>query len=121
MDQGHELWIYKVVGWLSASIATAAGSLAGWMYRRYRRDRKLLHELKRKMDEVDSIRRQTQDGQRAMIRLEHVDERLDTLAAAVETVVERQDAIECAQHDMRNDLTEIKTDVKWLCQQWSRR
>lgn len=116
-----ELWIWKAVSWLAASIATATSSVLALMYRRYHKDRRYLLELRRKMEEVDEIRAFTEDGRKSLRRLDAMDARMDTMASAIETLVERDETLEHNQNAMQNVLSEIKTDVKWLCKEWQRK
>lgn len=46
-----------------------------------------------------------------------MDNRVSTLAEAIETIIERQDHAEEEQQSQRILLTEIKTDVGWIRQE----
>lgn len=115
MDRPSDETIWQMVAGVASAIVAAVLSLLGIQYRTYRKDRRTLYTLRREMDEVNVIRQRTDDGRRALSHIDQLTARIDTLAIALETVVERQDHSEENQTAMLTTLSKIdeKTDMMW--------
>jgi len=90
----HDIFWREWLAAITSVIATIATGLTGWMFSRYVKDRERLTTVETRADKADL--------------------RMDTIAEGLESVIERQDEMHGTQEDMRNDVTEIKTDVKWI-------
>ena len=114
MDAPTPETIWKIIAGVVSTIVAACLSVLGIQYNRYQRDRHTLLELKRKMAELDAIRAKTDDGRTPLAVLERLGDRLNTMATALETVIERQDASDERQNTMALSVGKTETNVEWI-------
>lgn len=107
LPTGETLW--KIVAAVAGSISAALLGALGIQIKSFRKDRRSIRELRRKMAEIDKIREYTQDGRRAVEGMEDINRQMFA-------ITRRQDHLESNQHDMQLLLREIHTNVGWLRQ-----
>lgn len=91
---GDQHWLTEWLGAAATTLGAAAVGVGSWVTRQYHRDRTRLANLE--------------------TRTVHLDDRVNTLASAVDDVIERQDRAEATQNSHSVLLAEIKTDVSWI-------
>lgn len=100
MAQEHGSWLADYLGHVLTALGSALAAVFGgvwWVVKKYQADRRRCLRLQIHVDKMDT--------------------RVSTLAEAIETIIERQDAADKEQQSQRILLTEIKTDVGWIRQE----
>ena len=94
MADANQHWLTEWLGAAATTLGAAAVGIGSWVTRQYHRDRSRLTKL-----ETQTV---------------HLDDRVNTLAAAVDDVIDRQDRAEVTQNSHSVLLAEIRTDVSWI-------
>lgn len=114
MEQQQTEFLGRLVEYGGYAFGAVATALMGGMWRRYSKDRSRLANLERQMKDLADMRTRTDDGRKPIDGLQAMEERLNTLASALDDVVIRQDASDRQHTDVLLKLTAIENDVSWI-------
>lgn len=122
-------WIEGVVG----AIAITASSAVAWMFRRYRRHVGMLEDhaeyiarLKkleavgrianheRKLREIDRIRKETEDGKKAIRMLADHEKQLAEQSRRIDQLDGNHDQLVQLLHSVQSDVKEVRRDMAWM-------
>lgn len=102
-DQQNGLW-WKVADYAAYAAAAIATAIVGWGW-------SVLNRYIARIEHLES-------GCESMRHtLDEHDMRMNTLAEAVDTLVEDSSELKHDQQEMHVMVAEIKNDVKWICQE----
>lgn len=110
------LWrIVEYGGWL---VGAALSAMGGWLWRTYRKDRILLHRLRRDMDEINEIRDAMEDGDVPLGQIADLESQMQILTDTVRGIDSKVEKMETNYHSVAMSQARMETKVDWLCDIW---
>ena len=114
----HDI-IWRIVEWAGWIVGAIASAVVGWVYRRYRNDRKLLHRLSHDMH---GMREVIDEGIEVVSRLDLIEESQRAMESEVKHIEgdigklrSNQHSVKRRQEQILERLAGMETDIKWLC------
>lgn len=112
--ENETLW--RVIEYSGAVVCAVCSTMAGWVWKEYRKDKQVLAELKDRSKELDAIPKLMTLGTNAKHRLDIAEVHISNMQDGLHELTETTKDLQEITSSIDRKLAAISTDVRWLCE-----